>query len=91
MELLFEELTPQEANIIEESSTDGKTMWLSGVFMQAEIKNRNGRVYPINEINMAVNNAQNAITAYKNVLEINPENEEALDALKELLNINRVP
>ncbi len=59
--ILVEELSPTEANIIEESSQDGKDTWLSGIFMQAEIKNRNGRVYPISEISNAVTNAQTRI------------------------------
>lgn len=60
--ILVEELSPTEANIIEESSQDGKDTWLSGIFMQAEIKNRNGRVYPISEISNAVTNAQTRIS-----------------------------
>jgi len=59
--ILVEELSPTEANIIEESSKDGKDTWLSGIFMQAEIKNRNGRVYPISEISNAVTSAQSRI------------------------------
>lgn len=59
--LLIEELLPSESNIIQESSKDGKTLWLSGIFMQGDIKNRNGRVYPINEINSAVVIAQQRI------------------------------
>ena len=45
---------PSQAGLITESSSDGKNTWLSGVFMQSTIKNRNGRVYPINEISEAV-------------------------------------
>ncbi len=41
--LLIETYTPEEAGIITEASTDGKNTWLSGIFMQAEMKNRNGR------------------------------------------------
>lgn len=59
--LLVEELTPSESNIIQESSKDGKDMWLSGIFMQSEIKNRNGRVYPLSEISSAVQNAAHRI------------------------------
>lgn len=51
---LFEELLPSEANIITENSQDGKNTFLSGIFMQADIKNRNGRVYPSKEISEAV-------------------------------------
>lgn len=51
---LFEELLPTEANIITESTQDGKNTFLSGIFMQAGIKNRNGRLYPTTEISEAV-------------------------------------
>lgn len=57
MDLLIEELMPSQAGLITESSTDGKNVWLSGVFMQSTIKNRNGRVYPLTEISEAVNTA----------------------------------
>lgn len=60
-ELLVEELLPTEANIITESSQDGKSTYLSGIFMQADIKNRNGRVYPSTEISEAVKIAQATI------------------------------
>lgn len=58
---LFEELLPSEANIITESSQDGKSTYLSGIFMQADIKNRNGRLYPTTEISEAVKIAANTI------------------------------
>lgn len=59
--LLVEELSAGEARVIQESSTDGKNMWLSGVCMQSSIKNRNGRNYPLSEIAQAVQNAQQRI------------------------------
>jgi len=61
MELLVEELMPSESNVITESTADGKSMWLNGICMQSSIKNRNGRNYPLNEISMAVKNAQQRI------------------------------
>lgn len=60
-QILIEELNPAEAMISESISEDGKNCWLSGVFMQAEIQNRNGRTYPLNEISSAVSNAQQRI------------------------------
>lgn len=60
--LLTEELMPQEANILQESSQDGKSMWLNGICMQSSIKNRNGRNYPITEIASAVQAAKARIT-----------------------------
>lgn len=59
-QLLIEELLPAQAGIVTESSTSGDT-WLSGIFMQADVKNRNGRVYPVNEISNAVENAKQQI------------------------------
>lgn len=60
-QLLVEELNPVEANVVCESSQDGKDTWLSGIFMQADIKNRNGRLYPTTEISEAVKLAKQAI------------------------------
>ena len=59
--LLTEELKPAECNIVTESSKDGKSMWLSGICMQSSIKNRNGRNYPLSEIQNAVNVAKQHI------------------------------
>lgn len=62
-EVLIEQLLPSESNIITESTVDdgNKTIWLNGVFMQADIKNRNGRVYPIHEIAKAVEDTNSKI------------------------------
>jgi hypothetical protein len=66
--LLIEQLLPEECNLLTESSTDGKDMWLSGIFMQASIKNRNGRLYPVNEIALAVKTAEQRIKEQKGLL-----------------------
>jgi hypothetical protein len=60
-ELLIEELTPTQSHLIEEASTDGKNVWLNGIFMQADIKNRNKRNYPLSEISRVVAEAQQRI------------------------------
>lgn len=62
MNLLFEELSPAQTNVLTESSQDGKTLWLKGVCMQSNIKNRNGRIYSLSEMQAAVNNAMLRIT-----------------------------
>lgn len=59
--LLCEELAPAECKIIQESSSDNKSMWLNGICMQSSIKNRNGRNYPQPEIATAVENAMQRI------------------------------
>ena len=60
--VLIESLAPSQAQIIEESTADGKNHYLNGIFMQAELQNGNGRVYPLNEIASAVDYAQKRIT-----------------------------
>ena len=45
MKLITEEI--QNAEYIVEESKDGKKNYaIKGIFMQADVKNRNGRVYP---------------------------------------------
>ena len=60
MQTLIESISPSTANIICESNA-GQTMWLSGVYMQADVKNRNQRVYPVSEMTQAVQKACEAI------------------------------
>lgn len=67
-QLLVEELTPSQANLITESSNDGKTSYLSGIFMQADIKNRNGRFYPSQEISEAVKVAKTVIAERNGIM-----------------------
>lgn len=54
MKVLTEMLLPNEANMIFEASQTTKDMWLKGIFMQAELRNRNQRVYPLSELTNAV-------------------------------------
>lgn len=57
-ELLIEYLNPGESNMIVETTQDSsKNLWLSGIFMQADLQNRNGRTYPMAQISKAVNEA----------------------------------
>jgi len=67
-ELLFEELSPTSANVLSESSDDGKDLWLNGIFMQAEVQNRNKRVYPRSEIENAVRSLQTSINENNGVM-----------------------
>jgi hypothetical protein len=53
-QVLIESMSNGSHNLITESSTDGKGLYLSGCFMQAETRNRNGRIYPIAEMQTAV-------------------------------------
>lgn len=51
--LLIENLSPIQANLVE-SIDDAKNYFMSGIFMQSEVKNGNGRIYPLTEIAKAV-------------------------------------
>lgn len=66
--LLIEELTAEQSGLITEATQDGKDMFLSGIFMQASIKNRNGRLYPINELSTAVKSAESRIKEQNGLL-----------------------
>jgi len=59
MQLLQETLTPSAAALCE--MRQGQNLYLKGIMMQAELKNGNGRVYPLAEISRAVEEAQNRI------------------------------
>lgn len=59
--VLIEELSPIAAAIIEESTNDGKDHFLSGIMMQSEVKNGNGRVYQRKELSEAVDAANKRI------------------------------
>lgn len=67
---LIERLTPNEANLVMETSRSSpdKSMWLHGIVMQAELKNRNGRLYPLNEMVNAVTQLNEQIKANNGVV-----------------------
>lgn len=56
MILLSEHLNPASANLLEHRV--GQDMYLNGIMMQAELRNGNGRVYPLQEIVKAVRECQ---------------------------------
>ena len=62
--LLVETVLPNEGNIITESFNDGKNVHLKGIFMQADVENRNKRKYPLSEMVQAVATANSQIQAH---------------------------
>jgi hypothetical protein len=66
-QILVESVSAMEGNIITESVNDGKNVFLKGIFMQAEIKNRNGRVYPLSEMTSAIGKMNDNIRQYGGV------------------------
>jgi len=68
---LFEYLNPTDAKvrIFETEGTDGtKTLGMEGIFVQAEQRNQNGRVYPLNEIKKAVDEIDQRIRKGETVM-----------------------
>lgn len=60
-QLLIESISASEGNILTETVEESKNVFLHGVFMQAEQRNRNGRIYPLAEMTEAVSAMNNHI------------------------------
>lgn len=65
---LTEHLTFDQAKVITETSSDGKSLYMEGIFVQGEKRNQNQRVYPASEIARAVKNIQQRIDEGVSVL-----------------------
>lgn len=65
---LREHLTFAQANIVVEGQGEGKTLYMKGICIQGGVKNANERVYPVNEIEKAVNQLNEQITSGYSVL-----------------------
>lgn len=52
MKLITENI--EDINVLVEETAGKKHLYIEGVFLQSEVKNRNGRVYPFNILNREV-------------------------------------
>ncbi len=72
VEVLIETLTPSIAGITVESvgddSSPTKTYFMEGIFIQGDVKNHNGRVYPKHEIEKAVKSMNERISRGYSIL-----------------------
>ena len=68
MNLLRENLTFDQAQIVLESTEDGKDLHLKGICIQGGVRNANQRIYPVSEISRAVNTLNDQITGGYSVL-----------------------
>lgn len=59
-QLLIEQLTPIQAGLMEMQDS-AKNIFLNGILMQADVRNGNKRVYPLEEISRAVESIQQRI------------------------------
>ncbi len=60
--ILNEHMTFGQARIIQEQD-DGKNLYLKGCFIQGDVRNHNGRIYPLREISSAVGKMNEKIKA----------------------------
>lgn len=66
---LFEEIGPAAHPLKLEENSDGKgNLYLKGLLIQGEIKNHNGRIYPLSEIKRAITSLKEKIAGRNGVL-----------------------
>jgi hypothetical protein len=65
---LYEFLDPTIAPMKLMESDDGKELFMAGLFIQGDIKNQNGRVYPKNEIGRAVESVRQRLSKGETVM-----------------------
>jgi hypothetical protein len=65
---LYEYLNPNTANMQIMESQDGKEMFMAGLFIQGDVKNQNGRVYPRDEIKRAVESVRTRLSGGETVM-----------------------
>lgn len=62
MNKLYEYRTHDQAQIVVEQAENGKSLCMSGLFIQGDVRNHNKRVYPVSEIRNAVSSLEERIS-----------------------------
>jgi hypothetical protein len=68
MQVLSEHLTFDQAQVVVESSGEGKDLYMKGICIQGNVKNANQRVYPTSEISKAVQKVSEQVAGGSSVL-----------------------
>ena len=68
MQVLSERLTFDQAQVVVESSNEGKDLYMKGICIQGNVKNANQRVYPTSEISKAVEKVSEQVAGGSSVL-----------------------
>ena len=68
MRKLYEYMSPEQSQIQLMESNDGKDLYMQGLFIQGDVKNQNGRVYPKDEIKKAVENVTERLNKGETVM-----------------------
>jgi len=61
-------MSPELSKVQISESADGKDLFMAGLFIQGDVKNQNGRVYPKNEIKRAVESVQSRLSQGETVM-----------------------
>ena len=65
---LYEYMSPEQSGIKIVESQDGKDIYMQGLFIQGEVKNQNGRVYPKDEIAKACESVKQRLSKGETVM-----------------------
>jgi len=65
---LYEYLSPEQSGVTIVESQDGKDLYMQGLFIQGDVKNQNGRVYPKDEIKKAVESVKTRLQKGETVM-----------------------
>ena len=65
---LYEYMSPEASGVQIMESNDGKDLFMAGLFIQGDVKNQNGRVYPKDEIQRAVENVTSRLSKGETVM-----------------------
>ena len=65
---LYEYISPEVSKVSIMESEDGKDIFMQGLFIQGDVKNQNGRVYPKDEIKRAVENVTSRLNNGETVM-----------------------
>jgi cell fate (sporulation/competence/biofilm development) regulator YlbF (YheA/YmcA/DUF963 family) len=61
MRKLYEYMSPEASKVQIVESQDGKDLFMAGLFIQGDVKNQNGRIYPKDEIQKAVESVKHRL------------------------------
>ena len=65
---LYEYMSPEQSRVQIMESDDGKDLFMAGLFIQGDVKNQNGRVYPKDEIKKAVESVKSRLSGGETVM-----------------------
>ena len=65
---LYEYISPDVSRVQITESEDGKDLYMAGLFIQGDVKNQNGRIYPKHEISKAVESVRTRLSKGETVM-----------------------